>query len=393
MSIIQEGFGFANASESLDQIHQAGVRTMDALLKEVESPFQEKQMRTWGITEASEMVGRTPQYIRQQEKANKIPLTEQRIAGSKRAYSLADVNKMRDLFKTRFKRPLGSKPMILAVSNFKGGCAKTTTAIHLAQKSALEGLRVLLIDLDPQATSTLLMDIIPDIHLEYEDTIAETLIKNPTQITSIIRKTYFDGLDIIPSNLSVQDVEFALPNHEINNSSTLGSPLTRLSNSLSIIQSNYDVIVMDCGPNTGALTVNAISACNGILVPIPPAMENFGSFVTFASSLSMLCEAVKKELLFFKLLITRVTNSIESQMITSMIRQHLPGLALENHMVSTVEIEKASSQLSTVYEIAKPINNAKAYHRAIESMNGINSEVLSIFKQIWAKQSKEVQNG
>lgn len=375
-------YGLDEASTALNRIHEIGMSTMNDLLKEVESPHEEKFLRTWGITEASEMVGRTPQYIRSLEKQNKLPFVNKNYT-NRRAYTLENINQMRNLFGTRYHRPKGTTPMILAVSNFKGGCAKTTTSLHLSQKCALEGLRTLLIDLDPQATATLLMGILPDVHLDYDDTIAETLISDPALIKQVIRSTYFTGLDLIPSNLAVQDAEFALPRESANNHERLGSPMRRLKLAIDLIEDQYDVIIMDCGPNTGALTINALSACTGMLVPLPPAMENFGSFVTFASSLSMLFEALDKKLQFFKLLLTRVPTTIEANMVKTMIRTRLPGLSLENVILSTVEVEKASAQLSTVYELRKPIKNSASYRRAMDSINAVNTEIIDSFKEIW----------
>jgi len=88
------------------------------------------------------------------------------------------------------KNQPNSDAIIIPVTNFKGGVSKTTTALLLGQKCAIEGLRVLFIDLDPQATLTLLFGYIPDVHLTDNDTIASSLIEDAADITRVIKKTY-----------------------------------------------------------------------------------------------------------------------------------------------------------------------------------------------------------
>ena len=277
--------------------------------------------------------------------------------------------------------------MVVAVSNFKGGVAKSTTALHLIQKCALLGLKCLAIDLDPQATLSLGFGYVPDIDVKAEQTIRNCLIDEPESIKEIIQNTYFDGIDIIPGNLSLSDLEINLSNISIQEkqSQQLGMPNDRLKNSLSFIESNYDVIVMDCGPNLGMLTINAVTASNGLLVPIPPMMSDLGSFVTFTGTLEDLFSKLNKNFDFFRIVLTKHPESKLSKDIEILMREKFGAYILQKNLINSVEIEKASSEFSSVYELPK--KSTKAYKRAITALDDVFNEVIDAFKYIWRAQS------
>jgi chromosome partitioning protein len=339
------------------------------------------------------MIGVSTPTLRKTESKNSELGNASRNENNRRAYTLERINQCRDLFKTRYKRGKNSAPIQIAITNFKGGCAKTTTVAHLAQRCALEGLRVLMIDLDPQGSASFVCGgLIPDLELEYEDTICNALMEDPEDIKKVIRKTHFDGLDIIPANLALQDAELGLPNSEINNVSTLGSAAYRLKNSLSLINHNYDIIIFDCGPNLGILTINAITAANSILIPIPPNMFDYASFVMLTGTLKTLFESLKiKQFDFFRILLSKHSGSSEAVNVENMLRKQFGGYVLSNHMCETIEIARATNDLSTVYEITKPRGSRDAFRRAVDHLDGVNNEIISHFKTIWANQEKNTK--
>ena len=117
-------------------------------------------------------------------------------------YSLAELDAMREVFGTRPWRSPDDPPAIISVCNFKGGVGKSTIALHLAQHFAIHGYRVLMIDCDSQASSTMMFGYRPDIDLSEDDTLYGHFHKPDLQgFRSIIRKTHFHGLDLVPANL------------------------------------------------------------------------------------------------------------------------------------------------------------------------------------------------
>lgn len=386
--------GLSNAQEAMEAFKDAGNNALLEVRNYVTSPHTIKKARAWGINDAAKLIGTTPPTLRKFEEDNGKFSKLQKSQGNRTLYTLEAINYYRHKMNKEFKRPKNTPPIITAVTNFKGGCAKTTTAIHLAQKCAILGIKTLLIDLDPQATSTFICGgIIPDVELEYEDTIADSLLADPNNFKKIIRKTSFDGLDIAPSNLALQDLELSLPNFAINNHEELGSPALRLKRTLKHIEDDYDVVIIDCGPNLGILTINAITASNAALIPIPPNMVDFASFVMLTRTLQTLLSATDSNFDFFRVLLTKHNNSQEAINVENMMRTIYGGYVLANSMCETVEIAKAASDISSIYEIMKPRGSRESYRRAMLYLDNVNNEIIELFKNIWKiKSETQVDN-
>ena len=153
---------------------------------------------------------------------------------------------------------------IIAVSNEKGGVAKTTTTLSLGAALAELNYRVLLIDLDPQSNLSLALGLETG---EAEITTANILIENEA-IKTAIRKTDVANLDLVPSNSRIENAEQYLPMRS--------QYLTTLRNALKAGPLPYDYVLLDCPPALGAITLNALSA--GDLLIIPTQAEYFSAY-------------------------------------------------------------------------------------------------------------------
>ncbi|RUR06248.1 AAA family ATPase [Legionella sp. km772] len=386
-------YGTDNPEQLMDKFYQAGNDMLLALRNYVINPEKRKKPRTWGAIEAAKMVKVSdPTFRKLLESHEDIPgvvIETQENGRNVKKYTLAAINSLRDKAGTRYKRPKGSKCLTIAISNLKGGVGKTETTVDLGKKIAIEGLKVLLLDFDAQGTATLISSgLIPDLELKYEDTITNVLISNPNNIKDVILKTHFDGLDIIPANLAIQDCDLILPNETANNQDRLGSPVIRLTQSLKIIKNQYDVILIDCGPNLGLLTLNAIIACDGIIIPIPPSMNDYSSFIMYTATLrNMFKELPSKKLEYLRILISKHTGSNEALQMENMMREQFGRYILTNHMCETVEVPKAANEIGTIYDISKPRGSREAYRRALQHLDDVNLEIINNFKDIWDKQA------
>jgi chromosome partitioning protein len=150
--------------------------------------------------------------------------------------------------------------MILAIVNQKGGVAKTTSAIALALHIARMGHNLLVIDADPQADTTFGFNIGED---AIKTSLADVLSRSRTPVESVVMPDVFPGVDLIPSHIELSRSELQLA------SEIAGENM--LSRALAPIKDRYDYVLIDCPPSLGMLTVNALVACEGVLVPTAAA--------------------------------------------------------------------------------------------------------------------------
>jgi len=144
----------------------------------------------------------------------------------------------------------------IAISNEKGGVAKTTTTLSLGAALVEFGQRILLIDFDPQANLTLALGFDPS---TVEQVIGNSLLENEP-IEKAIHKTDIDNLHIIPTNRHLEEAELLLP-------ATLGY-VNRLQNAIMRADlKEYDLIIIDCPPSLGAITINALTAAKLLIIP------------------------------------------------------------------------------------------------------------------------------
>ena len=363
----------------------------------VTNPQNRKKPRVWGAIEAAQMVNVSdPTFRKLLEKHSDIPgmeVEKKENGKTTKKFTLEAINFLRDSANTRYKRPIKSKPLTIAISNLKGGVGKTETAVDLGKKIAMEGLRTLLLDFDAQGTATLISSgLIPDLELRYEDTITNTLIHDPSLVSKVILKTHFNGFDIIPANLAIQDCDLILPNENENMAEQLGSSFFRLTETLKLIKDKYDVILIDCGPNLGYLTLNSIIACDGMIIPIPPSMNDYSSFIMYTATLrNLFKELPNKKLEYLRILLAKHSGSNEALQMENMMREQFGRYILTNHMCETIEVAKASNELGTIYDISKPRGSREAYRRAMQHLNDVNMEIIGHFKDIWLRQANQSQ--
>ncbi|MGL4634561.1 MAG: plasmid partitioning protein RepA [Beijerinckiaceae bacterium] len=363
-------------------------------------PDATKGLRHFSLAEVAYFLGVTPSNIKKLHLEGKGPTPVTSPSG-RRTYGATQMLELRQYLdkhgRTDVKnyvphRRNGEQLQVLAVVNFKGGSGKTTSAAHLAQHLALTGHRVLAIDLDPQASLTALHGIQPE--LDKNPSLYEALRYDAERksIRDVIRPTNFPGLDIIPANLELQEYEYDTPLAMQNKASGEGRTFfTRITDALREVDDRYDVVVIDCPPQLGYLTLTALTASTSVLITIHPQMLDVMSMSQFLLMLGGILQSIHSagavvRLKWFRYLVTRYepTDGPQSQMVGFM-QALFPGQMLQHPMLKSTAIADAGITNQTLYEIDASMFVRSTYERAMGSLNAVNEEITALVHHAWGR--------
>lgn len=342
---------------------------------------------TFTIGKAAELVGRTAAAIRDAEKDGRLPEPSRTDNNRRERYTLAQLNDMRGVFGTRPYRSAGDPCCVVAVQNFKGGVGKSTLAVHLAQYLAIRGYRVALVDCDSQASATTLFGYVPDLDLDEDDTLYPFLREDErTSLDYALRKTHFDGLELIPANLRLFNSEYELAARMARGS---GALLDRLKSGIDSISDRFDVIVMDPPPALGAISLSVLRAANALVVPVPPTVMDFSSTAAFLSMLDETIEELAErglapELQFLRFVGSKVDENKSMQKELLQLMRTLFGHAMvRTPLKDSAEIDNATARLMTVYELDGPATSSAVRNRCLAYLDGVNSEIEVDIRSMW----------
>lgn len=255
------------------------MRQLQAHQQRTFPPSAQKSIRQFTSAEAADFIGIHQGYLRQIVAEGHGP---EPTANGRRTYSVDDIEALRKLLDEGGKgapkyvrhRRAGEKLQVISVMNFKGGSGKTTTSAHLAQFLALRGYRTLAIDLDPQASLSALFGHQPELDVGDNETLYGSIRYDDSRrdVTEIVRATYTPNLHIIPGNLELMEFEHETPKALIARTDTDSMFFARIGECLAEIESAYDVVVIDCPPQLGFLTLSALCAATAVLITVHPQM-------------------------------------------------------------------------------------------------------------------------
>jgi chromosome partitioning protein len=288
---------------------------------------------------------------------------------------------------------------VLAVTNFKGGSGKTTTAAHLAQYLALRGYRVLAIDLDPQASLSALYGTLPELDVAANQTLQAAIrydaLRRP--LREVIRKTYIEGLDLVPGNLELMEFEHETPRilaKGLQGAQTLF--YARAAEALDQVADDYDVVVLDCPPQLGFLTLAALCAATGVIVTVHPQMLDVASMSQFLLMTDDLLQVVREaggqlSFDFYRYLITRHEPQDGPQTkVVALLRNLFGDHVLTSPMLKSAAIADAGLTKQTLYEVGRENLTRQTYDRAAEALDLVNAEIERLILGAWGRDASHL---
>jgi chromosome partitioning protein len=362
-------------------------------------PVSKKSLLSFSSVEAAKLIGIADAYLRQLSLGGKGPQPSLG-AGGRRSYTLEQINELRVTLEEGSKgkrcvqhRREAEHCQVMAVVNFKGGSGKTTTAAHLAQYLALHGYRVLAVDLDPQASLTALHGYQPEYDIQPNETMYAAVRYDESRrpLRDVIRKTYFAGLDLIPANLELMEFEHDTPRAlaERDAEPFFG----RVATALGTVADGYDVMILDCPPQLGFLTLGALCAATGLLITVHPQMLDVMSMCQFLLMASDILSVVQEsggdlDYDFIRYVVTRFepADAPQTQMVAFM-RSLFRERVLNSTMVKSTAISDAGLSKQTLYEVGRENFGKQTYDRAMESLDGVNGEIESLMKLAWGRET------
>jgi chromosome partitioning protein len=434
----------AVTTDGFAQISNACTRGRDDLSSRGINENGRKSLRlfsAWEITRYLIPVA-TPHFRRVLKANPNLPQGRSETAGGAKWFSLDEVLRLRAHFaaegsKAKEYTPYKPKDLpakLVAVANFKGGVGKTSTAAHLAMSAALDGYKVLVLDLDSQGSMTSIFGgkvddewntVFPllarhyarhqqsanqarldrgDAPIPLDETLSEALKVNAQDI---IQKTHWPNIDLIGAQLNLYWSEFQIPVWRMQGRGwKLWDALTESLEADGVLD-EYDVIFIDTPPALGYLTINGLAAADILLVPLGASFLEFDSTGRFFDMLhstfksiedgeNMAARALGREELNFewdavRAVITRYDGAQQGE-LASLMQAYL-GQTLSPHRQDfTALIGQAGEQVSGIYEADYRDFNRETYVRGRQTFDATYAAFKRLLVGSWRKDELEAQH-
>lgn len=246
---------------------------------------------------------------------------------------------------------------VITVANQKGGVGKTTTAVNLATGLARRDLRVLLIDMDPQANTT--FSLVG--HREIEATVYDLLIRGVTPAQVILREVQ-PNVDLMPSDIDLAGAEVELL-------STIGGQnrlTTRLGERSRL---PYDFVIIDAPPSLGLLTINALATADEVLIPVSTSVFALKGIMQLEHTIEQVRVNLNRPSLHVGgVLCTLYDNTNVAGDVLAAVRERFGDTAFETVIPKNVKLEEAHSRGESIYSYAPTASGAQAYERLVEEV-------------------------
>ena len=246
---------------------------------------------------------------------------------------------------------------VIAMCNQKGGVGKTTSSINIAGALSQYGRRVLIVDFDPQGAATVGLGINAN---AVEDTVYTALFNPRMDVHTVIQHTDFENLDIMPSNIDLSAAEVQLVT-EVGREQVLAGVLRQ-------VKDEYDVIIIDCQPSLGLLTVNALTAADGVIIPVAAEFFALRGVALLMQSIEKVQSRINPSLEVYGVLVTMFTHTLHCDEVLQRIYEAFQGKVFHSVISRSIKLPDSTVAAAPITLYAPNHKTAKEYREVAREL-------------------------
>lgn len=239
---------------------------------------------------------------------------------------------------------------IIAMCNQKGGVGKTTSSINIGGALSQYGRRVLIVDFDPQGAASVGLGINAN---TVDATIYNVLFDSSLDVHDVVQHTDFKNLDIIPANIDLSAAEVQLVN-EVGRERVLAGVLQA-------VRDEYDVIIIDCQPSLGLLTVNALAAADGVIIPVAAEFFALRGVALLMQSIEKVRSRINPALEVYGVLVTMYTSTLHCEEVLQRIYEAFQDKVFHGVISRSIKLPDSNVAAAPITIYAPNHKTAKEY--------------------------------
>jgi len=346
------------------------------LREQILTPRPRKAPPNFTTAEVADLCGldRTKLHYQATREGSTLPPGVAHGTGRSRLFSLAEartyVQQLSEIYQSPLVTGREADGKIVLVANFKGGSTKTTTTMCISQGLSLRGRKVLVVDLDPQASLSELCGLYAENEVDEDSTVLPFIYNEEMEggLEYAIKETYWDGLDVIPAHPSLFSAEFFIPSMLKTRPSYQFWAILRKG--LEPLRKKYDYIILDTAPSLSYLTLNALMAADSMVMPLVPESLDFISSVSFWGLFSDIAanfmeKEADKVYDFISVILSKVDTSPTSSapIVRSWTQRAYEDWLTTTEIPASSVMSNGALALSTVFDLSKSDGVSKTVQR------------------------------